>query len=72
MNILYFGCWNSSGHYLYVPGGQSARDDGPSRYGDRVHIDGSLAPRRVNKRWLPNYGQMCWVGQAGPAKAVAG
>lgn len=53
---FYFGCWNESGHYLFGPGGDSgnsrtyAERDRLCQYGaDRVHIDGTLAPRRIKR-----------------------
>ncbi len=66
MDCLYFGCWNQSGHYLFLPGGQSAhRQSSIELYGgaERIHLDGSLAPRKINKSWLANFGKLCWQGQ---------
>lgn len=64
-DCLYFGCWNQSGHYIHFPGGSSAHRTGAEYYGgaERIHLDGSLAPREFNKRWLANYGELCWQGQ---------
>jgi hypothetical protein len=59
---LFFGCWNQAGHYLFVPGGRSAYSAGLRErfeyYGDRVHLDGTLAPRRHKYTE-----QLCWSGQ---------
>lgn len=58
---LFFGCWNKAGHFLFVPGGRSAYSAGLGTqfeyYGDHVHLDGTLAPRRYKRG-----GGLCWVG----------
>lgn len=61
--VFYFGCWEQAGHYSFAPGGASVRyplSERIERYGkDRVHLDGSLAPRRMK----PYYGGgMTFVG----------
>lgn len=59
---LFFGCWNQAGHYLFVPGGQTAYSAGLGErfeyYGDRVHLDSTLAPRRHKYT-----GKLVWSGQ---------
>lgn len=43
---------------MHDPGGGSAKPyDVGAYYGDRVHLDGSLAPRRMRYT-----GKLCWVG----------
>lgn len=51
-DVFYFGCWNEPGHFLYATSGAKYwRSDGIDHYvsalGERRHIDGSLAPRKV-------------------------
>lgn len=56
----YFGCWNEAGHFLHSSGrGHIDRDvyRRIERYGEGVHLDGSLAPRRNRE------GGICWEGQ---------
>lgn len=61
---LYFGCWNRPGHYLHLPGGKwNHQLEYYSNGTDRVHLDGTLAPRRHKLT-----GALCWAGQG----AVAG
>lgn len=70
MGCYYLGCWNDAGHFLHAPGGSRAgapRD--LERYNhQRIHVDGSLAPRRMGRDWrlpplrLPE-GALCWIGQ---------
>jgi len=59
---FYFGCWNCAGHYSFAPGGQSVtRGERIEYYGKgdhRHHLDGSLAPRKLNRT-----GKLCWNGQ---------
>lgn len=51
MKCFYFGCWNEAGHFLFAPGGRSAfqvvgrETDRIEHYGNRRHLDGTLAPR---------------------------
>lgn len=49
--VFYFGCWKQPGHYLFAPGGASVRHPLCDRIelygGERIHLDGSLAPRRL-------------------------
>lgn len=47
MRCLYFGCWNTPGHYLHTSDGSRVYD--LEYYGkkDRTHLDGTLAPRRL-------------------------
>ena len=50
--VYYFGRWNGPGHYLYRNVGWYTSTSNYQRvlyFGDRVHIDGNLAPRRVNE-----------------------
>lgn len=47
--VYYFGCWNSTGHYLYAPGGAAVRECQPewfTTHGERRNVDATLAPRR--------------------------
>jgi hypothetical protein len=57
---LYFGCWNGPGHFLFAPGGRDVGSDAARLvyYGDHVHLDGTLAPRRMKRS-----GHLCWQGQ---------
>lgn len=46
---LYFGCWNTAGHYLLAPKGRPISCFAPERIAERFdrgtkHIDGALAP----------------------------
>lgn len=51
MKAFFFGCWNTAGHYLFVPGGQSAYLAGFQEEDRKLvrvfdgHVDGGLAPR---------------------------
>lgn len=57
---FYFGCWNDAGHYLFARGGRDvpyAERKPVETFGDDVHIDGSLAPRRTRD------GKIVWFGQ---------
>ncbi len=54
---FYFGCWNDPGHYLWLPGGRK-HYGAATYYGSRVHLDGTLAPRRLRRT-----GALCWQGQ---------
>jgi len=45
---FYFGCWNEAGHFMHGPGSYADKER-VSYYGDRVHLDGTLAPRRVRE-----------------------
>jgi len=75
--VFFFGVWNTPnalaaekvngrhvevGHYLYAPSGHHVWDDGKIvYYGDRIHLDGSLAPRK----YTPYHGGgLCWSGSA--------
>lgn len=75
--VFFFGVWNTPqqlaaeklpggrhvevGHYLYAPGGHRVWDNKIETYGDCMHLDGSLAPRK----YRPYYGGgLCWVGSA--------
>ena len=65
MKCFFFGCWNDAGHYLFAPGGRALHHDLSERvvwYGDRVHLDGTLAPRRDRA------GRIGWVGRTGRAR----
>ena len=63
MKCFYFGCWNAPGHYLHGPGGA----DVPFREqeevvwyvvdGRKLHLDGTLAPRKNRE------GKLCWNAQ---------
>lgn len=60
---FYFGCWNVSGHYLFVPGGHSlpyAEEQKIVYYGHHRHLDGTLAPRKLRDYYG---GALCWGGQ---------
>jgi len=71
--VYYFGCWNSPGHYLHAPGGAWPKDGRWREYyagldGQPVHIDGTLAPRKMgrDRRYAPDWlppGSLCWQGQ---------
>ena len=41
MNIFYFGCWNTPGHFLVKPGGTHVHKAGPF---DAGRIDGFFTP----------------------------
>lgn len=43
---FYFGCLKSDGHFLYAPDGRTFWNDLLDHVGE-VHIDGTLAPRKV-------------------------
>lgn len=48
-SCYFFGCWNRPGHHLFAPGGRSADwkfEDRVVFYSGRIHLDGTLAPRR--------------------------
>src|SRR6267142_2718182 len=76
MRVFYFGCWNSAGHYLFLPGGQSAYRgfsdleycNSPDKEGYRTHLDGALAPRK-RKYMAGTIGYafdlhtLCWAAQ---------
>ena len=69
MRVYYFGCWNSPGHYLHSPGGRSHFDPRVAKYGNGIHVDGSLAPRIMRRTfkkrdgsWILS-GARCWLGQ---------
>lgn len=50
MKCFYFGCWNEAGHFLFLPGGRSARGDHRlETYNGGAHLDGTLAPRVSNR-----------------------
>lgn len=56
----FFGCWNEPGHYLHSSGRGSVDYQARQQiehYGDGLHIDGTLAPRRNRE------GGICWEGQ---------
>lgn len=65
MSAYFFGCWNESGHFLFAPGGQRPyrEEDAIVYYGKRLHLDGTLAPRRDTRQWRETYGKLCWNGQ---------
>ncbi len=59
MRCLFFGCWNGPGHFVFDTNGQNARPYGIGEYyGDRIHLDGTLAPRKSRRDGL-----LCWAGQ---------
>lgn len=70
--VFFFGCWNEAGHFMHQPGARRGGYSDTRRfeyYGDQVHIDGTLAPRRMQRDrrtradgWLPP-GSLCWRGQ---------
>ena len=78
MRVYYFGCWNSPGHYLHSPGGRSHFDPRVAKYGNGIHVDGSLAPRIMRRTfkkrdgsWILS-GARCWLGEgATPDEASA-
>lgn len=54
---FYFGCLNQAGHYMHGAGaGSWSERERFSYFGDHVHIDGSLAPRK-------DHGQLVWSGK---------
>ncbi len=56
---FYFGCWNAPGNYLHGPSGwRDHRLEYYANAADRVHLDGTLAPRAHQRT-----GALCWVGQ---------
>lgn len=65
MRILFFGCWNQAGHFMFSRGGGQPRHYGGAEYygGDeqiKIHLDGTLAPRRMK----PYYGgEITWQGK---------
>lgn len=62
MRILFFGCWNQAEHFMWSPGGGSSRHtDAIEYFGDRIHLDGTLAPRKWKSSY---YGVgLCWQAQ---------
>lgn len=55
---LYFGCWNTPGHFLFTPSGKwDHRLEYYGNQADRVHLDGTLAPRLLKRART-----MCWAG----------
>jgi hypothetical protein len=65
MKCFYFGCWNQAGHFLFLPGGRSAREERLEMYGgaQHIHLDGSLAPR------ITRDGAIIWKG-AGQTREI--
>ena len=57
----FFGCWNQAGHFMYLPGGRREWN-GPAYYGDHIHLDGTLAPRRGVRGKVRGV-EVCWMGQ---------
>lgn len=56
---FYFGCWNQAGHFMFAPGGRSVPwEERREYYGDRIHLGGTLAPRRMK-----HSGELCYQGQ---------
>ncbi len=66
VHCFFFGCWNVAGHYLWWPSGQFVRDRAREylpilheedtrqmHLSPRVHLDGSLAPKRYEKLHEP-------------------
>lgn len=56
MNCFYFGCWNSAGHYLHLPGGHAPRHLARDRRGGYAiewvgnsHLDSGLAPQKTRE-----------------------
>jgi len=64
---LYFGCWRDSGHILVDPDGWPLRSRHPAVWpkvdDETFHIDGALAPRRVQG------GPVCWKAMCGRTRA---
>lgn len=61
-DVLYFGCWNVAGHYMFGPFGSAESYYHPAcRYGGEqsIHIDSTLAPRKC-----PRTGRTTFVGMA--------
>jgi hypothetical protein len=62
----FFGCWNTPGHYLVGPHGARVDHREGAKvelFGDQLHLDGSLAPRKYH----PRYGTgLCWNAQSKP------
>jgi len=60
--VFFFGCWNQAGHFSWAPGGEYVRRaDAIEHYGgDRIHLDGTLAPRKMKTYYG---GGLCWQGQ---------
>jgi hypothetical protein len=53
---LYFGCWNTAGHYLVGPGGSRSGLPNAEAY-ELNHVDGQFAPKR------DRLGNLCWEAQ---------
>jgi hypothetical protein len=50
-NVLYFGCWQESGHYLHDPTGSLPRREARELIPwDLAELDTGLAPKRVRER----------------------
>jgi len=47
VRCLYFGCWNTAGHYLVGPGGGSPDLPAQLRYDLSRKLDGAFAPKRT-------------------------
>lgn len=61
MKVLFFGCWNHPGHFIFAPGGEHARHGNSVEwYRPGVHLGGNLAPR-LRKDYYG--GGLCWAGQ---------
>jgi hypothetical protein len=61
---FFFGCWNQPGHFL-VRAGQRRLSDEDHRleyYGDRRHLDSTLAPRRMAAKYGRRGGEIVWTG----------
>lgn len=65
-DVLFFGCWNEPGHYLFGPSGRPVcrHEERAVYYGDHIHIDGTLAPRRHQPT-----NSISWLG-AGATKSA--
>jgi hypothetical protein len=61
---LFFGCWNTPGHFLVRAGARrlSEEDYKLEYYGDRRHLDGTLAPRRMSSKYGRRGGELVWTG----------
>jgi hypothetical protein len=58
MRCLYFGCWNTPGHYLVGPGGDRSGLPNDEAWDLSGALDGGFGPRKGRS------GKLCWRQQA--------